>query len=239
MIRGKPLLAVTPVRGGSKGIPGKNLKRIGVKGDTLLERAIKFAQGCERVDEIRVSTDDDEMHAIAQRYGVAAPTLRSAQLANDTARTADVIIDLAEQIGFSNGYILLLEATSPLRTRDDLSGFLDRFELDDEMDAGAGICHLRGAHPNKLLSMVDGMVSSNNKAGSDRPRQGMPEFYELNGAFYIIDVDTLRSGRTFLPPKTMGYIMPEERSTNLDTMMDWQIFEAMVAQANWVLEEYD
>ncbi len=237
MIRGKPLLAVIPVRAGSKGIPGKNLKRLGK--DTLLERAIKIAQRCHRVDRIQVSTDDVQMYELAQTYKAAAPGLRPLHLASDSARTADVVVDLASQIGFDRGYILLLQATSPLRTLDDLSAFLDLFETHTDDEAAVSVCALRGAHPEKLLTVSGGKVSAYGKSGSDRPRQEMAELFEPNGAFYIIDIETLRQSQTFLPPKTLAYAMPEARSANLDTLTDWQVLEAMIAQGHWSVEEYD
>lgn len=237
MIGNKPVLAVIPVRGGSKGIPSKNLRRIGKH--SLLERAIKIARNCACVDQIIVTTDDEEMHRIAGKNGVAAPTLRPAYLASDSARTADVIIDLAEQIKFSCGYILLLQATSPLRTLADLNNFLEKFENDEGAEAAVSLCHLRGAHPDKLLSLEQSRISSYRQTVSDRPRQEMVELYEPNGAFYIIDIDILRTGKTFLPAQTLGVVMPEERSANLDTMMDWDILEAMIAQGKWAIEEYE
>ncbi|HIF09607.1 MAG TPA: acylneuraminate cytidylyltransferase family protein, partial [Sneathiellales bacterium] len=111
MIRGKPVLAIIPVRAGSKGIPGKNLKTVGR--DTLLERTIKLSKACTFVDQTVVSTDDETMFGVAQRHGVSSPSLRPAALATDNALTIDVVLHTLESISFVKGYVLLLQVTTP------------------------------------------------------------------------------------------------------------------------------
>ena len=237
MIRSKPLTCIIPARGGSKGIPGKNLKRIG--GDTLLERTIKLARTASRIDRILVSSDDPEMHGIAERLGVAAPTRRPAHLAGDDARTFDVVAHLIDQAAIEPGYLLLMQPTTPLRTKADLSDLLDVFEKDGEARAIVSLCAPFGNHPMKAKIIRDGHVAAMTGTVSDRPRQKLDEVYELNGAFYLVEQDALLETGTFLPPDTLGFIMPQERSINLDSMTDWQILTAMLAQGHWQAEHYD
>lgn len=237
MLSGKELVAVIPVRGGSKGIPRKNLYRLGR--DTLLERAIKLGLACGRVDRVVVSTDDAEMHEIASRYGVAAPSLRPAHLATDTARTVDVVLDLLDQISVSNAYILLLQATSPLRTLSDLEQLLDIFEKPTgDAEAIVSLTKQDEPHPNKIQKMEDGFVRSYLNVDSTVPRQTLPKVFRLNGAFYLIHANTLRSKTTFLPPRTLPYIMPPERSINLDGPLDLILLEALVARHIVSPEDY-
>ena len=237
MIRGKPVTAVIPVRGGSRGIPGKNLRRLGRH--TLLERAILFATTAPGIERVVVSTDDEEMHAIATAHGVAAPDLRPAHLADDTATTVDVVADLTASAAIAPGYILLLQVTSPLRTHGDLSALVDLAEAGPPPPAVASVTLHQGAHPEKLQRVVDGRLQSYLGAEAGRARQLMPELYELNGAFYLIDRDRLLAERTFLPPGTRALVMPPERGANLDTMTDWLVLDAMIARGHWSLEEYD
>lgn len=237
MLRGKTLTAIIPVRGGSKRLPGKNARKVGKY--SLLERAIKLAQCCERVDRILVSTDDPEMYRCAQSYGVAAPTLRPAELADDGATTVAVVEHLIGQANIDGGYLLLLQATSPLRTSADLEAVLDRFENEPAADAIVSLCEHSGAHPEKLQKISDGRVASYLGADSHRPAQTLPMVYALNGAFYLVDRDMFLRERSFIPPQTIAYHMPAERSINLDTAADWNILQAMVKAGYWQYEEYE
>lgn len=237
MLNDKELVAIIPVRGGSKGIPRKNLYRLGQ--DTLLERAIKLGLACGRIDRVVVSTDDAEMHEIASRYGVAAPGLRPAHLATDTARTVDVALDLLDQIKVADAYILLLQATSPLRTLSDLEQLLDIFEnTTGDAEAIVSLAKQDEPHPNKIQKMEDGFVRSYLNVDSTVPHQTLPTVYRFNGAFYLIHANTLRSKGTFVPPRTLPYIMPPERSINLDDPLDLILLEALVARHIVSPEDY-
>ncbi|HYG89071.1 MAG TPA: acylneuraminate cytidylyltransferase family protein [Azospirillum sp.] len=240
MIKGQPLTAVIPVRGGSKGIPGKNLHRLGR--DTLLERTIKLAQRCPYIDRVVVTTDHPEMYAIAQRYGVAAPTLRPAELATDTAKTVDVVLQVIESVPVKVGYIVLLQVTSPLRTLADLNGLCEAFEK-AEPGARSIVSLVRhdSPHPDKIQKIAeDGFVASYLGKESMVARQSLPEVYSLNGAFYLTHRDVLIGERSFMPTAgTLPFVMPPERSANLDNMMDLQILEALLEKGILTIEEYD
>jgi CMP-N,N'-diacetyllegionaminic acid synthase len=237
MIRGKPVTCVIPVRGGSKGIPGKNMRRLG--GDTLLERALKYARAAGVIDRVLVTTDDPEMYAVAGRYGAAPPSLRPAHLADDAATTVDAVDHLVADAAIAPGYILLLQVTTPLRTRADLDGLAAAFEASGDAEAAASVCAYEGPHPEKLQTIEAGRLASYLGVEAGRDRQLMPRLYELNGAFYLIDRDLLVAGRNFLPPGTLAYLMPRERSANLDSMTDWLVLDAMLAQGHWAMESYD
>jgi CMP-N-acetylneuraminic acid synthetase len=236
MLSGKKLTALIPVRGGSKGIPGKNLRKIGTY--SLLERAIKLAQSDPRIDHILVSTDDEEMYQIAGDHGVATPTMRPDHLATDEARTIDVVEDLVSTSVIEDGVLLLLQATSPLRTREDLKTILDQYEQERAL-AIVSLCENGGEPPEKLQKIEDGDVVSFMGTEQGRPRQGMSQTYEVNGAFYVIELETLRAAKSFIPPGTKAYLMPRDRSANLDTREDWEILQAMLETGRWTCEEFD
>jgi CMP-N-acetylneuraminic acid synthetase len=238
MLRGQPVTAVIPVRGGSKGIPGKNLYRLGR--DTLLERTIKIARLCPYVDQVLVSTDNEEMYAIAQQYEVAAPTLRPAELANDNAKTVDVILDLIKALSIHHGWVLLLQVTSPLRTLGDLNAFCEFFATGaTDVEAAVSLVQFDSPHPDKIQVIEGGLVKSYLGKESMVARQLLPTVYALNGAFYITHCDTLMEKKTFLPSATIPFVMAEERSLNLDTMTDFYFLEAMLQRGVYQLEEYD
>jgi CMP-N,N'-diacetyllegionaminic acid synthase len=238
MIRGQSVTAVIPVRGGSKGIPGKNMYRLGR--DTLLERTIKIAKLCPCIDRVVVTTDHPEMYEIARHYGVAAPTLRPAQLASDNAKTVDVVLDLVQTVPIATGWVLLLQVTSPLRTLDDLIAFCDTFENGPvDSEAAVSLVQFDSPHPDKIQKIEDGLVKSYLGKESMVARQSLPTVYALNGAFYITHRDTLVAARTFMPPHTLPFVMPEDRSINLDTMADVYLLETMLARGLYTVVEYD
>ena len=238
MLRGQPVTAIIPVRGGSKGVPGKNLYRLGR--DTLLERTIKLAKKCPYIDRILVTTDHPEMHTIAASYGVSSSTRRPTHLATDNAKTVDVILYLIDAEKIEKGYVLLLQVTSPLRTLGDLNDFCATFENGPvDTEAAVSLVHFNSPHPDKIQKIEDGLVKSYLGKESMVARQSLPTVYALNGAFYITHRDTLMTRRTFLPPRTLPFVMPEERSVNLDTMTDVYVLEAMLARGIYSVEEYD
>ena len=236
MIRNRPLTAIIPVRGGSKGIPRKNLLRLGQ--DTLLERSIKLAIHSPRIDRVLVTTDDPEMYDIAKKYDAAAPALRPAHLADDDSTTADAVRDLIVTANIKSGYLLLLQVTSPLRTLADLEQMCEAFETSDA-PASVSLCRHEEPHPAKMQTLQNGVIKPFLGAGFEGPRQQLPAVYGFNGAFYLIDRNVFLETNSFLPSNTLGFVMPPERSANLDTLTDWHILQAMVEKGYWLLEELE
>ena len=237
MLRGQQVTAIIPVRGGSKGIPGKNLYRLGR--DTLLERTIKIAKLCPYIDRVLVTTDNQEMYDIARRYGVSTPSLRTADLASDNAKTVDVVLDVIQTASVESGWVLLLQVTSPLRTLDDLNAFCMTFDDDStQSDAAVSLVKFDSPHPDKIQKIEDGLVKSYLGKEAMVARQSLPAVYALNGAFYITHRDTLMTSHTFMPLRTIPFLMPEERSINLDTMADVYMLEMMLERYMCKVEEY-
>ncbi len=238
MIRGHPLTAIIPVRGGSRGIPGKNLKRLGR--DTLLERAIKLARHSPWVERILVSTDNVEMYEIARQHQAAAPSLRPAHLASDTATTLAVVEDLIETTPIKSGFLLLLQATSPLRTLADLDALCRAFEADSRAEAMVSLCAHDEPRPEKLQKLDEnGFVRPYLGTRYEGPRQVLPQPLAFNGAFYLISREAFLREKSFLPARTRPFMMPPERSANLDSPADWLITRTMVEAGLWPLEELD
>lgn len=234
MIRGEPLTAVIPVRGGSKGIPGKNLYRLGK--DTLLERSIKLAKSCSFVDRVLVSTDHPEMFALAQHYGVATPAPRPAHLATDTAKTVDVVLDVIKNTAV-DGYVMLLQVTSPLRTLEDLNSLCRTFDQ-SKAEAIVSLVEHDAPHPDKIQKLQDGFVCSYLGKESMVARQELPKVYALNGAFYLTHTHVLQKQHTFMPKLTLPFVMPRERSLNLDGPLDLFLLECLLEKGRLALEEY-
>jgi len=237
MLRGQKVTAVIPARGGSKGIPRKNLYKLG--NDTLLERAIKIGLLCDRVDQVIVSTDDAEIFNIATIFGVASCGVRPAHLSGDTASTVDVVLHLIEGGHIESGWVLLLQVTSPLRTLKDLNHFLDSFaESPIEISAAASVVRFDSPHPDKIQKIENGYLKSYSGKESMVARQLLPPVYALNGAFYINHTDSITKMKTFLPEKTKAFEMPSEKSLNLDSPNDLILLEALIEREAVSLEEY-
>jgi CMP-N-acetylneuraminic acid synthetase len=234
MLCGQPLTAIIPVRGGSKGIPRKNVRPIG--GQSLLERAIRFGLASSRIDRVIVSTDDAEMHAIATRFGVQSPTLRPPHLADDTATTVAVVDHVTAECGVTSGTLLILQATSPFRRLADLEAMCTAFESTPGAEASVSLVAHDEPRPEKMKRVVDGRIVSYLPQGFEGPRQSLPQPFRLNGAFYLIGLSTLQRERRFIPPGTLAFVMDEAQSHNLDTKTDWQIMEAMIAAGFWSFE---
>lgn len=235
MLNNKKVYAVIPARGGSKGIPRKNLYRLGK--DTLLERAIKLGKACKYVDYVIVSTDDPEMFEIAKRYNVNTHALRPVNLATDTAKTVDVILHVIKELNIQDSYILLLQTTSPLRTLDDLENMFKIFEAyNEKADAIVSLTEYDDPHPNKIQKIESGYVVPYISGEFLVPRQSLPKVYKLNGAFYLTHSDIITQQNTLLPERTIPFLMPKEKSINLDSMMDLYLLEALIEKGIVILD---
>lgn len=141
MITGKSVLAIIPARGGSKGLPGKNIKEL--CGKPLIAWSIEQAKSCSDIDRIVVSTDNEEIAEVAKKYGAEVPFIRPAELANDTASTIDVIFHATnwfkEHKDYRSEYILLLQPTSPLRIAEDIEGTVQMLK-DKNARAVVSVC---------------------------------------------------------------------------------------------------
>jgi N-acylneuraminate cytidylyltransferase len=223
MISGKSVLALIPARGGSKGLPGKNIMPLG--GRPLIQWTIDAARGSRFVDRVVLSSDDETIIEIAARGGCEVPFRRPAPLASDTAAMVDVALHALEAVP-SHDVLVLLQPTSPLRTSTDIDAACELFT-----SSGAPSCvsvslteqspywmYGLGARGELLpvLEPPEGIVR----------RQDLPPVYVLNGAIYVADVAALRKSRNFVTRETVGYTMPPERSIDIDTAADFEAARA-------------
>lgn len=219
-----------PARGGSKGIVRKNLYKI--RGVSLVELALNIGKACRRVDRVYVSTDDPEIQAIASVNGCATPSLRPAEIATDTARTIDVLRHLVgESVLKSDDCVLLLQPTSPLRTLTDANAICDLFDSRwEEADAAVSVSEINGPHPYKAQVIRDGYLRSLLSQESSVPRQSLPQTFMPNGAFYLGKVVVLDTEDTFIPARSLPFVMPPVASVNLDGPLDLVLLEALIAK---------
>lgn len=218
------VIAVIPARCGSKGFPNKNIAKI--KNKTLLELAIKIALDCPIINNVYISTDCKRYEEIALNAGAKSLGLRPEHLASDKAKSIDVVIDLINRLNNRYDYLVLLQPTSPIREPKDIENMITLVKKNNA-DACVSICKIEEPHPYKLKTINEkGFIKSFiDGTTSEVPRQILPKVYALNGAIYVTKIQTLLSEKTFLPNKTIPYIM--DYNINIDSEEDFIFLEAM------------
>ena len=219
-------LVVIPARGGSKGVPGKNIKLL--NGKPLIHYTIEAAREVFSDEEIIVSTDGEEIKSVVEQTGLKVPFLRPDHLATDTASSQDLLMHALDHFETEHGTpvnIVLLQPTSPFRNADHIKEALNEKSEDAEMLVS--VCETK-ANPYFVLKEEDehGWLQSS-KQGDFTRRQDAPKVYELNGAIYIIAPEALRSKKMGSFHKVQKYVMNERSSHDIDTMLDWEVAKIM------------
>ena len=227
------LLFLIPARGGSKGIQGKNLQTVG--GVSLVGRAVRTALSSARVlsvpaSRIIVSTDDDAIADEAREWGASVPSLRPASLATDTASTVDVAIHALNSLvsGPTPDRLVLLQPTSPFTSMDDVLACV-RLSMARNLPVVSVVParHL----PEWAMTMdTSGTLTPLSARPPSRRQDATPACF-LNGAVYVIQPDMLRAHQSFVPQGTLGTLMPDERSLDVDSPFDLQMANALAEQS--------
>jgi len=219
-------LALIPARGGSKGIPRKNIRPF--CGKPLLQWSIDAALASACVDQVLVSTDDPEIAQVAMACGAEVPFLRPAELASDTAPGIAPVLHALEQLPQVSD-VLLLQPTSPLRTTADIEAIVALRQ--QAVRESAASLTPSSKHPAWMYSLsVDQLLEPLLQFDGVYCRQQLPPAYVLNGALYLASRPFLLREQAFISPDTMGYVMPAERSVDIDTPSDWQWAEFLMEQ---------
>lgn len=222
------ILVIIPARGGSKGIPGKNIKLLG--GKPLIYYAIDVARAIVDDTHICVSTDDDQVIRVVEQYGLSVPFIRPTELATDTAGSYGVLLhalSFYESKGEHFDAVVLLQVTSPFRTVNHVREALNLYNKDLDMVVSV---KETDSNPYYLCFEEDteGMLHISKGDGHYTRRQDCPPVYEYNGAIYIINPERMKAMPLNKFKKRVKYVMDREHSVDLDTMMDWMIAEYMI-----------
>lgn len=227
MIDGHRIIALIPARGGSKGLPGKNIAPL--CGKPLIAWSIEAARASRHVDDVAVTTDDDSIAAVA-RQSHCPVVDRPDHLATDAAPIEDALFHALDVLGNRWGnrwdILVLLQPTSPLRCAADIDGCIET------MMAACAPCALTVCDPGKspywMYTLAEGGRMEPVIPGIEgRRRQDLPDAYALNGAVYVADVAWLRQNGKFMSPQTVAHIMPRERSIDVDSALDLTIAKAI------------
>lgn len=223
------ILALIPARGGSKRLPGKNIRVLGEK--PLIVWSIDVVKDMEDVCDILVSTDDSEIAAICKSAGAYVPWLRPTNLATDTASTVTVALHALKQYEAEKGQVdglLLLQPTSPFRTRKNVSNGIELFRKNNNQAVlGVSPSH---AHPMWALKMEGEYLEPYMKEhGLDLRSQDLPPALTVNGGFYLISPEELRAQQSFVGRKTTPLIFESsQEALDIDTEWDFKLAEFII-----------
>jgi N-acylneuraminate cytidylyltransferase/CMP-N,N'-diacetyllegionaminic acid synthase len=218
--------ALIPARGGSKGIPRKNIKLMA--GKPLIAWTIEAALRSSLLDAVVVSTEDEEIAEVARNAGALVPFMRPAELAQDATPGIDPVLHALDQLPEFDS-VLLLQPTSPMRSTADIDGCLT-LAAERGAPSVVSVCE-PDTHPywtyrvgadQSMRRLLDGAAVTR--------RQDLPAVAALNGALYFADAAWLRRSRALVGPETLAYVMTREHSVDLDTPLDWKIAEILLKE---------
>lgn len=221
------MIAIIPARGGSKGLPGKNIRPL--NGKPLIAYAVEAALRSNHVDRVIISTDDEEIARVAVQYGAELPFMRPAELASDTALAVDNYIYTIGKLEQESGSIIdafvVLQPTSPLRIAEDIDGAVELFE---KKKADSVISYTQEAHPiswHKYLDEEGRFIDILN--ANINNRQDNRVSYYPNGAVYVFRTSMIRE-RKYYTDSSYAYIMPRIRSVDIDFIEDFEYAEFLL-----------
>ena len=225
----KPLIII-PARGGSKGIPHKNIKLL--NGKPLIQYTIDVARQIVPDEDICVSTDDQKIIKVVEDYGLKVPFIRPAELASDTAGTYEVLlhaIDYYEAHGKQYDCVLLLQNTSPFRTAEHVKQAMTLYK--PEIDMVVSVNEIASnPYYNCFEVGDDGYLKKTLDSTMFTRRQDAPKTYEYNGAIYIFNLQRLKETHYGNFTKRVMYEMDRLHSVDLDTIMDWKYAEFIIKE---------
>ncbi len=229
MIEKKKVLAIIPARGGSKGIPRKNI--IKIEGKPLIQYTIDAAKASKYIDEVHVSTDDEEIASVVSKLGLIVKRLRPEHLAQDESKTIDVMIDVLDyykkqNIGFD--IVVLLQPTQPLRKAFHIDEALEKF-LDHNEESVVSVS-LVDEHPILMREINEsGKLHPLLNASSTVRRQDFTPFYIVNGAIYVNKASELTLN-TSLNDNFRPYVIDRRYHVDIDTYKDLKMFELLLGE---------
>ena len=224
------ILAIIPARGGSKGVPKKNIKNL--NGKPLIYWTLKECDILKDSMDILVSTDSQEIADVCEDFGYEVNDLRPYNLSGDNVETLDVLsYEIKKQeanTGFKYDYVLLLQPTCPLRKAHHIKKCLEL--LDGKFDSIVSIKSVEGDHPfrmkrtagNKLINFIDQGFEDM------RPRQKLPPVYIRNGAIYLTKAELIRTNSTLVGDNCGFYEMNNSDSINIDNLSDFYSAEFII-----------
>jgi CMP-N,N'-diacetyllegionaminic acid synthase len=223
------ILALITARGGSKSVPKKNIRL--VAGKPLIAWTIEAAKSCKNLDRVVVSTDDEEIAQTAREWGAEVPFTRPPELAQNDSPHIPVVIHAVEWMesheAIKSDYVLLLQPTSPLRSSQDIDDSI-QLALEHDADSVVSVCEAP-YHPYLAKNIVDGRLEDFMPPPEGYlARQTLPRSFVNNGAIYLVRRDILMERQTLYTDNSYAYVMPAERSLDIDTPWDLHLAQLIL-----------
>ena len=223
----KKILGVITARGGSKGIPGKNIKDLG--GKPLIAYTIEVAKESKLITDLILSTDNEEIIKVAKEYGCEVPFVRPKKLAEDKTPHLPVMQHAVEfmenEKGCTYDAVLILQPTSPLRTSKDIDGTIKTL-FKEGVDSAASIVEVNsGEHPMRMKKLNGNILEPYSVEETTIRRQDLPAAYKRSSAVYAMKRDTFMVKNSLYGDSIAGYLVPIERYVDIDEPFDWTIAE--------------
>ena len=234
MYKGKKILAVITARGGAKGIPRKNIKDL--CGKPLIAYTAEAARESKYLTRSILSTDDQEIALITKRYGIEVPFMRPAEIAQDKSTAMEVVqhalLWLKENEREEYDYLIILQPTSPLRTAEDIDACIE-IAVDTDADSVMSMKELEDFSPKKMKKTEDGVILPyfEEEGKESSRRQDLAKMYKRNCAIYLTKTDYIKQGDLF-GKISRAYIMPEERSVDINKPVDFDMAEFWMKKQN-------
>lgn len=226
-------LVVIPARGGSKGVPGKNIKLLA--GKPLIQYTLEEARKVFPDEVICVSTDDLQIKKVVESLGLSVPFLRPAELATDSAGTYEVLLHAVsyfESSGYVPDILILLQVTTPFRTSLHIKDAIKLFDKNTEMVVSV---KETGSNPYLVLFEENELGwLERSKKGLFNSRHKCPKVWEYNGGIYVIDINALKSKPLYEFTRIRKYVMDEWSSHDIDTPLDWELAEVLALKKHSV-----
>lgn len=227
------ILGIIPARGGSKGLPGKNIKLLA--GKPLIAHSIEAAINSE-LSKIIVSTDDETIAEVAKLYGAEVPFTRPADLASDHAKSLDVcmhaLLTMEELDGVKYDAIMLLQPTAPFRTTNDINKAIELMRNNSNADSVISVVDVEGHHPARMKFLDKGVLVDPPfcETYENQNRQELKPMYIRNGAIYLTKREILLNN-SYKGKNCLGLVMSKARSSNIDTLLDFKLAEFLYVES--------
>lgn len=219
------VLAIIPARGGSKGVPGKNIKLLG--GIPLMAHAIACAQESKKISRFVVSTDSDEIAVVAKKYGTRV-IKRPSDLAEDSSNVITTIEHVLAQLNENYDLIILLQPTSPLRTASDIDHIITMFEKNNDLDGVISVVPFDDCHPARMYNLTQDLnLVPFILEGETTRRQELNPVYYRNGCFYAVKTEAFLKEQTLMVKNKKAYVMDANWLVNIDSFRDFKIAELL------------
>ena len=230
------ILGVIPARGGSKSVPRKNLAMIFDR--PLIAYTIDAAKRSRMISHFVLSSDDDEIIAVARKYGAPVPFKRPADLATDEAPTLPVVqhavreMEALENVSFD--YVVLLQPTTPMRQPEDIDAAVEKL-ITTGADSVVSVCDVDAYHPARMRKIVDDqLVELPIKEPREMARrQDLPKIYIRNGAVYAVRRDVLMEQNSMIGKVSRPYVMPVDKSVNIDGKLDLLLAQLLMREEDY------